>query len=236
MYNVVIVEDDDVAANILTRSLNSYAQQSHTHFNITRFSEATSFLEPYKATYDIIFMDIEMPNMNGMEAARRLREIDETVLLIFVTNMAQFAANGYEVDALDYIIKPYVYADFSRKMDRVLRILQLQDEVIFIPQKAGNIRMKLRDICYIEVRGHTLHYATEHGVLSGPGSLTNISRQLASQGFLRPSKAFIVNTHYINQVFGNVLVMTDGVQIPIGRAFKKEFMEQFALAIGQDNV
>ncbi len=72
--------------------------------------------EHYRADYDIVFMDIELPGINGMEAAHRLREIDQQVILIFVTNMAQFAVKGYEVDALDYIIKPAQYGPLSIKL------------------------------------------------------------------------------------------------------------------------
>ena len=78
--------------------------------------------------YDIVFMDIELPGINGMEAAHRLREIDQQVILIFVTNMAQFAVKGYEVDALDYIIKPAQYGPLSIKLDRAAQRWRAADK------------------------------------------------------------------------------------------------------------
>lgn len=116
MFTVAVVEDDETAVAKLRACLDQYAAtHAGVQFDVTVFNEPTSFLDPYKTVWDIVFMDIEMPNMDGMEAAHRLRAVDSEVILIFVTNMAQFAAKGYEVDALDYIIKPFAYPDFERK-------------------------------------------------------------------------------------------------------------------------
>lgn len=104
MFTVAVVEDDETAVAKLRACLDQYAAtHAGVQFDVTVFNEPTSFLDPYKTVWDIVFMDIEMPNMDGMEAAHRLRAVDSEVILIFVTNMAQFAAKGYEVDALDYI-------------------------------------------------------------------------------------------------------------------------------------
>ena len=115
MFTVAIVEDEIDAARRLEVCLARYSQDHpDVRFDVTVFSEPTGFLDAYRPVWDIVFMDIEMPNMDGMSAARRLRVLDEQVILIFVTNMAQFAAKGYEVDALDYVIKPFSYNDFER--------------------------------------------------------------------------------------------------------------------------
>lgn len=236
MLNVAIVEDDDAAATKLQACLDQYTGTDGVRFNVTRFVEATSFLEGYKPSYDLVFMDIEMPNMNGMEAARRLREIDEQVVLIFVTNMAQFAAKGYEVDALDYIVKPFSYPDFERKLKRAVRLCERGSESIVISQHGGTVRLLLREIKYMEVRGHSLIFHTETSVEQGSGTLSDAQEKLSDKGFLRCSKAFLVNVRHIREIHGNTVLLTDGEELPIGRAFKKTFMESFAQAIGTGNV
>lgn len=236
MLTVAIIEDDDDAAARLESCLDEYRSRNGVAFRPVRFAEATGFLEGYRPVYDIVFMDIEMPNMDGMEAARRLREIDERVVLVFVTNMAQFAAKGYEVDALDYIVKPFSYQDFERKLRRAVRLCEHGSDAVAITQQGGTLRLLLRDIEYIEVRGHSLVFHTESGIVQGSGTLQEAQDRLGGQGFLRCAKAFLVNARHIRSVHGHTLLMTDGTELPIGRTFRKPFMEGLTRMIGTGNV
>ena len=104
MFKIAIVEDNRAAMEKLQGYLERYAQENNEKFDIASFGDALAFLDSYRRIYDMVFMDIELPFINGMEAAQRLREIDKQVVLLFVTNMAQFAVKGYEVDALDYLV------------------------------------------------------------------------------------------------------------------------------------
>ena len=128
MLNIAIVEDDPQAAGLLTDYLDRYAQERGISCNSVIFNDAVDFLTGYKASFDLVFMDIELPGLDGMEAARRLREMDRSVILIFVTNMANFAVKGYEVDALDFIVKPVTYFPFSIKLDRAVKRLESRQE------------------------------------------------------------------------------------------------------------
>lgn len=127
-------------------------------------------------------MDIEMPNMDGLEAAHRLRALDQRVVLVFVTNMAQFAAKGYEVDALDYIIKPFAYADFERKMARAVKLCEADSDAVVIARRGGSQRVLLRDIAYVEVRGHNLEFHAETGVVTGSGALRELAATCCPSG------------------------------------------------------
>lgn len=134
MVNVAIVEDEDAAAAILSNCLDKYAsaKREGVEFSVCRYHDAVSFLENYRSRFDIVFMDIQLPDLDGMEAAKKLRRLDSSVTLIFVTNMANFAVRGYEVDALDFIVKPVEYFSFALKLDRALeRLKSTAEQEIF---------------------------------------------------------------------------------------------------------
>ncbi len=237
MFTVAIVEDEIDAARRLEACLARYSQDHpDVRFDVTVFSEPTGFLDAYRPVWDIVFMDIEMPNMDGMSAARRLRVLDEQVILIFVTNMAQFAAKGYEVDALDYVIKPFSYNDFERKLRRAVAIRGEESASVMIMQRARTQRVLLRDIEYIEVKNHNLLYHTERGILTGTGTLQDVEDKLRDRGFLRCNKAFVVNGRHVVAVKGNELTLSGGENVTIGRAYKKTFMEALAASMGDGNV
>lgn len=236
MLNVAIIEDDVAAAQRLRESLDRFAEVSGEAITAVAFPEATRFLDGYKPVYDIVFMDIEMPTMDGMTAAARLREIDSQVVLIFVTNMVQYAAKGYEVDAMDYILKPFAYPDFERKFERAARACRRGSTSLIVSEQGGTHRVLLREIEYIEVRGHSLLLHTEAGIIRGTGTLQATETKLAGEGFLRCSKAFLVNQMHVRAVKGSVLEMSSGDKLSIGRSFRKSFMSGLADLIGDTHV
>ena len=133
MINVAIVEDEQEAVEYLSDCLHRYGEKTGETFSFTHFPEPITFLEKYKPVYDLVFMDIRMPMMDGMQAAKKLREADTSVLLVFVTRMGDYAIQGYDVGATAFIKKPISYFDFEMKMKRIIfNIRQRDSQVITI--------------------------------------------------------------------------------------------------------
>lgn len=236
MFKIAIVEDNHAAAEKLQGYLERYAEENGEKFDIAVFGDALAFLDSYRRIYDMVFMDIELPFIDGMKAAQRLRELDQQVILIFVTNMAQFAVKGYEVDALDYLVKPVHYGDFELKLRRAVSRLKDSQEAILVLRQSGMMRLKLQEIGYIEVRGHTLIFHTETGEITGSGTLHELEEKLRDKGFLRCNKCYLVNQRHIAAVQGYTLVMVEGEELMISRPRKKTFMSELAETMGNENV
>lgn len=233
---IAIVEDSAEELAALQQCLQHYAQTHAQQFEFSAFCDATAFLERYHADYDIVFMDIELPGINGMEAAHRLRALDKQVILIFVTNIARYAVKGYEVDALDYILKPVRYGSMCVKLDRAVARCKAAAEAVTILQQSGTLRLLLREILYIEVSGHRLTYHTEQGTYPGSGTLQEVEDKLRSKGFLRCNKCYLVNQKQVRGVQGNMLLLSNGETLQISRLRKKAFLEELSDSMGNEVV
>lgn len=228
VIHVAIVEDEENEQAALKGCLERFSTENNVTFDIDIFSDPVLLLDAYQPIYDIIYMDIQMPHMNGMDAARRLRALDQKVLLVFVTNLTQYAIEGYEVSALDYVLKPIQYYSFAMKLTRALwRVEQAQEDSLNISTGSGTARVNLRDVKYIEVRDHLLTYYTVDGSYSELGTLSSLEKKLTDKDFARCSSSCIVNLRYVTWIKGYTLVLQDGVAIRISQPRKKGFVHAF---------
>lgn len=169
-----------------------------------------------------------MPYMNGLEVSKKIREIDKTVVLIFVTNLSQYAVNGYEVEALDYIVKPISYFNFSIKIQRAInRLNNIFDIKINIKTKDKIEIVSCKDIMYVEVFDNKLviHMATK--TIETIGHLYEIEQKLAECNFFRISRFILVNMNYVLAVEGGTVLLGKD-SLPISRRKRTDFISALA--------
>lgn len=232
MYRIAIVEDTQSDAELLGTYLSCYAKERGIELKRTMFTDGDAFLTNYGTGFDIVLMDIEMPGIDGVATAKKLRERDENVTLIFVTHLANHALDGYEVRALDFLVKPVEYPNFCIKLDRALDSCEKnRAREVAIPTVGGVRRVRLDRLYYIEVMDHTLVFHMQDGDLSVRGSIKECERKLAPYDFVRCNNSFLVNLRYVSELDGSD-VLLDGHRIPVGRTKKKEFLQRLAQYLG----
>lgn len=223
--NICIVEDEKAALDTLAEYLMRFKDENNCEFVIDKFDKAASFINNFQSNYDIIFMDIELPDGNGMDIIKQIRKIDEKVIVVFVTNLVSYAVKGYEVQAFDFIVKPISYYNFYVKLSKVLTCIeQKKDKEIWISNKEGREKIMLSSVLYIEVVQHMLYYHTINGVLKATGSLTSACESLKHYGFALCNNCYLVNLRHVKAIKQND-VLVDTQLLAISRNKKKEFIK-----------
>lgn len=232
MFQVAIVEDDERYQAQLERYIHRYEEESGEQFAIRLFSDGDEIVDNYAGNYDIILLDIDMKRLSGMEAAKIIRSLDHEVILIFITNLAQYAIQGYAVEALDYVLKPIRYFAFSQEMEKAVKRLKMMDKrVLRVEQDQGVLLLNLREIGWMESQGHNIIIHKDKETFSIRQTVKEMEAQLEGAGFARCNSGYLVNLSHVKKV-EKELVYVDDTSLPISRSRRKEFMEKLTNYFG----
>lgn len=230
---IAVVDDSKEDAHRIVSFLEQYQQEQNLTFEIKIFYASFDFLEEYQGEYDVIFLDIEMPGSNGLEVAREIRGRDQAVGIIFITSLAQYAIDGYEVQAIDFMVKPVGYYNFSMKLQKAFRFIEShREQDILISNKEGIFRITVSDILYIEKDRDYLVFHTKQGCSQMRGSLKDIKVKLTSLPFSECNSGCLVHLNYIKLIGKDCVTLTYGQELPLSRRLKKQFAQDYINFMG----
>ena len=232
MYHIAIVEDEAEFSAQLQEYLKKYQEENDVRFKVSVFSDGAEILEDYQQLYDIILLDIEMPRVNGMDAAEQIRKMDSDVTLMFITNMASYAIRGYEVGALDFVMKPINFYTFSMKLTRVLkRTKQKEQQQILLTLPDGVKKFGVNQIYYVEVQNRMLHYHTDEGEYVVRGTMQSVEQMLLPYPFIKCNHWYIVNLKHVSEVRKNTAVV-GGQELEVSRRNRTAFLKALTEYMG----
>ena len=229
MISIAIIEDSREDYEFLANGIKKYSESSGELVAVRHYESALKFLDEYNFDFDIIFMDIELPDINGVLASEKLRAKDDNVALVFVTNLAHLAIKGYSVSAADFIVKPVNYYKLSALLTKLVKNIKAnRNDYITISTANGIERISLTRLMYVEAEAHRITFHLTERNITYSGTLTACERLLPQQNFVRCYQSFIVNIRYVESCGNTDLTLSDGTAIPVSRIRKKQVLQKIS--------
>ena len=225
MIRIAVVEDESLYADQIMEYLKRYETEEKEGFEITLYRDGDGITSEYQAQFDIILMDIQMKFVDGMTAAEEIRRTDSEVIIIFITNLSQYAVRGYQVSAQNYVLKPITYFALSQELKKAIgRIRSRARSYIVLTLRDGIVRVAVEDIYYIESQGHYMIYHTAGGEYSVAETMKSAEKALTPYGFSRGNKGYLINLRHVDGIRDKCALVRD-TMLPLSRSRIDAFMQ-----------
>ena len=231
--NITLAVVDDLPADreVISSMLTGYAAQRGLRWSVDCFASGEAFLERlWQKQYDAVFLDVLMDGMNGIEIARQLRELSPDTLVVFVTTEADYAVEGYEVEAVGFLLKDE--RQQQKRFDRLMNRLEprLRRETLLTFESAGGvIALTAGEILYAEVTGHSMNLHTRDRVHILRMTMEELKPILAEDGrFCECHRGIVINLDAVERLSGQVVTMENGDTLPVSRRQRATLEQAYA--------
>lgn len=228
MLRVAICDDNNADLQILNDYVTEFGKT--VPVSITAYHDGFELAHDYKekSAFDLVILDMMMERLNGIDTARRIREVDTDVILLIVTATVEYAIEGYTVNASRYIVKPIEKNEFFRTLHNIYSLLEKRQEAIFsFPSINGYTRINMDDIYYFESDLRVIHVVSKLGTYTYTGRISAVEEQTKEHGFIRIHKSFIANMRHIHNIYKESVTMDNADVLPLSKHKHKEVQRQF---------
>ena len=217
-YRVAIVDDSTTDAEFVQHILNSWADLRQANIQAEVFPSAEAFLFRYAEDkgWDILLLDIEMGNMDGVALAKKIRQDNESVQMVFVTGFADYISEGYEVAALHYLMKPVKQDKLFAVLDRAIAVMQKTERVILLPVGGEMLRLPISQVQYVEAFSHTIAIITGTDTIQVKMPISEVEKLLGEE-FIRCHRSYLVGLKHIARLSKTEVILDSGKTLPLSR-------------------
>ncbi len=233
LLKIAIIEDELTEIDHMLSLLNKFQREKGASFSVFTFQDGASFFASNVKKFDILFCDIELPGQDGMEIAKKIRELDEEIVIVFVTHISRLAMEGYSVSAFQYMLKPISEDGLFATMTKIGKLLDMRDKkMISLNTGEGFAIVPTKDILYVTVDGHRCICHMPKQDISCWMSMKKISDRLVSSPFALCASGCLVNLHYVKDIEENVVVLENGEKLRMSISKKKTFLKALSVYFG----
>lgn len=216
-YKIAICDDEAADITYVENLVKKWAAEREKEILVDRFFSAEAFLFEYenKRDYDILLLDIEMKEMDGVTMAKRIRQENESIQIVFITGYSDYISEGYEVAALHYLMKPVKEEKICSVMDRAVQKVQHNERMLYLDVSGEMIRIPLYEIRYLEVLRNyvTIHAKQDYTVKK---TLSEVEKEL-DERFFKAGRSYLINLKLVRRVTKTEVYLSDGAVIPLPR-------------------
>jgi len=228
---IAVIEDEKVHRDLLAAYVERWAEEQGRAVTLCDFDNAESFLFLYEeeGDFDILFIDIQMPGMNGMELARKVREKDRDIVIVFTTGLTDYLEEGYEVEALHYLVKPLKEEKVRSCLQRASR-RRREEDYLTLHTEEEVLKISVESINYAEARGHgcAIGIKEDKGVpLPVRESLSELAGLLEKGNFVKCHRSYLCNVGNIHHIGKADIFFDDGSSIPVSRRLYQQVNKSF---------
>lgn len=227
MINIAICEDEREIQELIEIYIVNIFKKKNIEYKIQKYNSGEALLKSDFSHIHILLLDIRMGKINGMETARKIREVDMNMEIIFITSLIDYVQEGYEVKAYRYLLKPIRQEDLKKHLLTCIKEVQVRNNYIIVNDKSNTYKIYSHDIKYIEVQKKIISIYTNDKDITTRYSLGKIEKDLNSEKFVRCHKSYIVNLSFIEGIKPNSLRLESGEEIPISRYRYKDVKIKF---------
>ncbi len=226
--NFAICDDNITEIEYISKIVGKWARANGNTAAISTFESAESFLFHYAddKSFDILLLDIQMKNMNGVELAKQIRLENDAVQIIFITGFPDFMAEGYEVSALHYLMKPVSEQKLFEVLDKACKRLGKSERTILLKVEGESVCVPVGSIVYIESFAHTVEITTNKEKIKAGLSISDLEAELG-EGFIRCHRSYIVGLRYIKRIRQSEVILDNDISIPLSRRLYNKVNQAF---------